>query len=395
MGGFMNLVGTMSIGVKAPIIKKGDNLVKIVCDSVVKACKKHKLKLEDRDIIAVTEAIVAKSQGNFATLDDIATDVHEKFGNATVGLILPILSRNRFSLLLKGIAKGVKKLIIQLSLPADEVGNHLISDEQLLESGINPYDTLTEEEFYAKFGNTAHEFTGINYVELYKEFGGKNCEIIFSNNPCAILKYTKNVINADIHTRELTKKALKKGGARKIYSLSDILSESVNGSGFNPEYGLLGSNVSTNEVVKLFPKDTMKFAENLQAALKKKTGKNIECMVYGDGAFKDPVGKIWELADPVVSPGYTNGLIGLPNEIKLKYVADNQLGHLSGAEAQKAIMKIIQEKSKDLKNQNVSLGTTPRRLTDLLGSLADLTSGSGDKGTPIVLIKNYFKNYAD
>jgi len=391
----MNLVGTMSIGIKAPIIKKGDDLVNIVCDSVIKSFKKHKLKLEDNDIVAVTEAIVAKSQGNFASLEDIATDVHNKFGNATVGLILPILSRNRFSLLLKGISKGVKKLIIQLSLPCDEVGNHLISQEQLLESGINPYDTLTESEFYEKFGVPAHQFTGVNYVELYKEFGGKNCEIIFSNNPCAILAYTKNVINADIHTRETTKNALKKAGARKVYSLSEILNESVNGSGFNPEYGLLGSNVSTNEVVKLFPKDTMEFVSKLQAEFAKRTKKKIECMVYGDGAFKDPVGKIWELADPVVSPGYTDGLIGLPNEIKLKYVADNQLGNLSGEEAKKAIIKIIQEKQKDLKNQNVSLGTTPRRLTDLLGSLADLTSGSGDKGTPIVVIKNYFKNYAD
>lgn len=391
----MNLVGTMSIGVKAPIIKKGDDLVSIVCNSVLEACDKHNLPLEDRDIIAVTEAIVAKSQGNFATLDDIATDVKEKFGNETVGLILPILSRNRFSLLLKGIAQGVKKLIIQLSLPCDEVGNHLITQKELLESKINPYDTLSEKQFYQIFGTPAHQFTGVNYVELYKNYGGENCEIIFSNNPCAILKYTKNVINADIHTREMTKEALLNAGAEKVYSLSDILNKPINGSGFNPEYGLLGSNISTDSVVKLFPKDTMKFASDLQKLFKEKTGKTIECMVYGDGAFKDPVGKIWELADPVVSPGYTDGLVGLPNEIKLKYVADNQLGSLSGEDAKEAMIKIIQEKQKDLKNQNVSLGTTPRRLTDLLGSLADLTSGSGDKGTPIVLIKNYFKNYAD
>lgn len=391
----MNLVGTMSIGVKAPIIKKGDDLVSIVCNSVLEACDKHNLPLEDRDIIAVTEAIVAKSQGNFASLEDIATDVKEKFGDETVGLILPILSRNRFSLLLKGIAQGVKKLVIQLSLPCDEVGNHLITQKQMIESGINPYDTLTEEQFYQTFGTPAHQFTGVNYVELYKNYGGTNCEIIFSNNPCAILKYTKNVINADIHTREMTKETLLNAGAEKVYSLSEILNKPVGGSGFNPEYGLLGSNISTDSVVKLFPKDTMKFASDLQALFKEKTGKTIECMVYGDGAFKDPVGKIWELADPVVSPGYTDGLIGLPNEIKLKYVADNQLGSLSGEEAKQAMIKIIQEKQKDLKNQNVSLGTTPRRLTDLLGSLADLTSGSGDKGTPIVLIKNYFKNYAD
>lgn len=391
----MNLVGTMSIGIKGPIIKRGDNLVNIVCDSVIEACDKHSIVLEDRDIVAVTEAVVAKAQGNFATLDDIATDVKNKFGDATVGLIMPILSRNRFALLLKGISRGVKKLIIQLSLPSDEVGNHLITQEQLLNSGINPYDTLTEQEFYKTFGIPKHEFTGVNYVELYKSYGGENCEIIFSNNPCAILKYTKNVINADIHTRELTKKLLLNGGAEKVFSLSEILNKSVNGSGFNPEYGLLGSNVSTDEQVKLFPKNTMEFAQELQNAFKVRTGKTIECMVYGDGAFKDPVGKIWELADPVVSPGYTSGLVGLPNEIKLKYVADNTIGNLKGEEAKQAMIKIIKEKQKDLKNQAVSLGTTPRRLTDLLGSLADLTSGSGDKGTPFILIKNYFKNYAD
>ena len=391
----MNLIGTMSIGIKGPIIKKGDNLVNIVCDSVIDACKKHNLTLEDRDIVTVTEAVVAKAQGNFATLDDIAIDVKNKFKNETVGLIMPILSRNRFSLLLKGIARGAKKLIIQLSLPSDEVGNHLITQEQLLDSGINPYDTLTEQEFYKLFGTPKHEFTGVNYVELYKSYGGENCEIIFSNNPCAILKYTKYVINADIHTRDFTKRMLLKSGAKKVFSLSDILNESVNGSGFNPEYGLLGSNVSTNEQVKLFPKDTMEFAKNLQAEFKLRTGKTIECMVYGDGAFKDPVGKIWELADPVVSPGYTEGLVGLPNEIKLKYIADNKIGNLNGEEAKQAMVEIIKKKGKDLKNKDESLGTTPRRLTDLLGSLSDLTSGSGDKGTPFILIKNYFKNYAD
>jgi len=391
----MNLIGTMSIGVKGPIIKKGDNLVNIVCDSVIEACEKHSLTLEDRDIVAVTEAVVAKTQGNFATLDDIATDVKNKFGDETVGLIMPILSRNRFALLLKGIARGVKKLIIQLSLPCDEVGNHLITQEQLLDSGINPYDTFTEEQFYKMFGTPKHEFTGVNYVELYKSYGGDNCEIIFSNNPSAILKYTKYVINADIHTRDFTKHILLKSGAEKVLSLSDILNESVNGSGYNPQYGLLGSNVSTSEQIKLFPKDTMEFAKNLQAEFKTRTGKHIECMVYGDGAFKDPVGKIWELADPVVSPGYTDGLIGLPNEIKLKYVADNTFGDLKGEEAKKAVIEVIKQKEKDLKNKDISLGTTPRRLIDLLGSLSDLTSGSGDKGTPFILIKNYFKNYAD
>lgn len=391
----MNLIGTMSIGIKGPVIKKGDDLIAIVCDSVIDACNQHNLQLEDRDIVAVTEAVVAKTQGNFATLDDISEDVKEKFGDDTVGLILPILSRNRFSLLLKGIARGVKKLVIQLSLPCDEVGNHLISEDQLRDSGINPYDTLTEEEYYKTFGKNTHVFTGVDYVQLYKEFGGKNCEIIFSNNPCAILKYTKSVICADIHTRESTKSTLIKYGADKVYTMADILNKSVNGSGFNPDYGLLGSNVSTDDTVKLFPKDTMLFAKNLQAEFKKRTGKTIECMVYGDGAFKDPVGKIWELADPVVSPGFTDGLLGLPNEIKFKYVADNKIGNLSGEEAKDAIIKIIKDKDKDLKNQKISLGTTPRRLTDLLGSLADLTSGSGDKGTPFVLIKNYFKNYAD
>lgn len=391
----MNLIGTMSVGIKAPIIKKGDNLINIVCDSVINACDKHNLELEDRDIVAVTEAVVAKSQGNFATLDDVASDVKEKFGDETVGLIFPILSRNRFLLILKGIARGVKKLVIQLSLPSDEVGNHLVSPEQLIESGINPYATLTEEEFYEMFGTPKHEFTGVNYVELYKQHGGENCEIIFSNNPCAILQYTKNVINADIHTREMTKRTLVKAGAEKVYSLSDILNKSQNGSGFNPDYGVLGSNVSTDETIKLFPKNTMEFAQDLQDEFKKRTGKTIECMVYGDGAFKDPVGKIWELADPVVSPGFTSGLLGLPNEIKFKYVADNELGSLSEKEAQEKIIAMIKEKSNNLKNQNLSLGTTPRRLTDLLGSLSDLTSGSGDKGTPFILIKNYFKNYSD
>ncbi len=391
----MSLFGTMSIGVKGPIIRKGDNLVQIVCDSVINACEENSLKLEDRDIVAVTEAVVAKAQGNFASLDNIATDVNKKFGNTTVGLILPILSRNRFALLLKGISRGVKKLVIQLSMPSDEVGNHLVKYETFVRSGVNPYTTLTEKEFIEIFGEPKHEFTGVNYVDLYKECAGKDCEIIFSNDPCAILKYTKNVINADIHTRHITKQILLDNGAEKVYSMDEILNKSVDGSGYNPEFGLLGSNVSTDDVVKLFPKDTQKFVEDLNSEFKKRTGKNIECMVYGDGAFKDPVGKIWELADPVVSPAFTEGLSGLPSEIKFKYVADNQLKDLRGKEADEAIKKIIREKSKETKGKAVSLGTTPRRLTDLLGSLADLTSGSGDKGTPFILIKNYFKNYAD
>ena len=391
----MSLFGTMSIGVKGPIIRKGDDLVQIVCDSVINACEENSLKIEDRDIVAVTEAVVAKAQGNFASLDDIAKDVNSKFGNTTVGLILPILSRNRFALLLKGISRGVKKLVIQLSMPSDEVGNHLVKYETFVRSGVNPYTTLTEKEFIDIFGEPKHEFTGVNYVNLYKEYAGKDCEIIFSNDPCAILKYTKNVINADIHTRHITKQILLDNGAEKVYSMDEILNKSINGSGFNPEFGLLGSNVSTDDVVKLFPKDTQKFVDDLNSEFKKRTGKNVECMVYGDGAFKDPVGKIWELADPVVSPAFTDGLAGLPSEIKFKYVADNQLKDLRGKEADEAIKKIIREKSKETKGKAVSLGTTPRRLTDLLGSLADLTSGSGDKGTPFILIKNYFKNYAD
>ena len=385
----------MSCGIKGPVIRPGDDLVDITCTSVIEACKQGGLTLEDRDIVAVTEAVVAKAQGNFAKLDDISYDVHKKFGDKTVGLIFPILSRNRFSLILKGISNGVKKLVIQLSLPSDEVGNHIIDEEDLMNAGINPYDTLTEEEFSKVFGKTKHEFTGVDYVELYKEYGGENCEIIFSNNPTAILKYTPYVINADIHTREITKKMLVNAGAKKVVSLSEILNKSVNGSGYNPEYGILGSNVSTNDVVKLFPKDCEKFAYDLQKEFKKRTGKKIECMVYGDGAFKDPVGKIWELADPVVSPGFTKGLDGMPNELKFKYVADNAIGNLKGDAAVEAMRKIIAEKEKSLKNKNNSLGTTPRRLTDLLGSLSDLTSGSGDKGTPFILIKNYFKNYAD
>lgn len=393
----MGLIGTMSLGIKAPIIRKGDNLINIVCDSVISACNENGLKLEDRDVVAVTEAIVAKTQGNFATLENIADDVHEKFGDETVGLVFPILSRNRFQLLLKGIAKGVKKLIIQLSMPSDEVGNHLVPYEKFLNSKVNPYSILTEKEFYDIFKESVHEFTGVDYIQLYKESAQEfcDCEIIFSSDPTAILKYTKYVINGDIHTRDITKNVLLSNGANKVCSLTDILTTSINGSGCNPEFGLLGTNISTEDTVKLFPVNTQKFVEDLSAEFKDRTGKNIECMVYGDGAFKDPVGKIWELADPVVSPGFTDGLLGRPNEIKLKYVVDNHLQNLDKESATTELKKLISEKTEDNKNSRLSLGTTPRQLTDLLGSLADLTSGSGDKGTPIVLIKNYFKNYAD
>lgn len=392
----MKSVGTMSIGIKAPIIKAGDDLQKIVVDSVLKATQENGLELNDRDIVAVTEAIVGKSQRNFASIDQIAKDVNNKFGNETVGLIFPILSRNRFLILLKAIAKGVKKLIIQLSFPRDEVGNLLIDIEKIYSSDVNLYsDVLTEKEFKRKFGDSVHPFTGMDYIKLFKEAGGENCEIILANKPDAILKYTKYVINADIHTRKRTKNFLLKAGAKKVYSLDEFLTKSIDGSGYNAEYGLLGSNVSTDTSVKLFPRDGEEFAKSLSDAFKKATGKNIECLIYGDGAFKDPVGGIWELADPVVSPGFTEGLLGTPNEIKLKYVTDNNIGTLQGEDAKNAVIGIIKQKEKDLKNKNISLGTTPRRYTDLIGSLSDLTSGSGDKGTPIVLIKNYFDNYAD
>lgn len=392
----MSLFGTISYGVRTPIIKRGDDLVEIVTSSVLKACKESKVELEDKDIVAVTEAVVGISQGNIATVEQITKDVKRKLKSKTVGLIFPILSRNRFSLLLAGIAKSVDKLIIMLSYPSDEVGNALIDSQKFLESGVNPYgEALTEKQFRKIFGKTEHLFTGVDYIELYKQIGGQNCEIIFSNKPEEILKYTKYVINADVHTRKQTKSQLLKAGAKQVLSLDEILNKSVDGSGYNPEYGILGSNVNTDTSVKLFPRDTQKLAEDLQKRFKELTGKTIECMVYGDGAFKDPVGKIWELADPVVSPGYTSGLVGTPNEIKLKYISENQLSELKGDELIAEMKKVIKSKSKDLKNQKASLGTTPRQLTDLIGSLSDLTSGSGDKGTPVVLVKNYFKNYSD
>ncbi len=390
----MKTIGTISRGIKAPIIKKGDNLVDIVVDSVLAASEEGKFELQDKDVVAMTEAIVARAQGNYATLEQIAKDVRRKTGGGTVGLVFPIMSRNRFSMILKGIAMGVDKLIIQLSYPSDEVGNPLIPMDIIDEKGVNPYtDVFTEEQYYATFGKILHPFTGLDYIELYKSFGGDNCEIILANNPKEILKYTDKVINADIHTRNRTKRILKEAGAKVCLNLTDIMNESVDGSGYN-QYGLYGSNLATDNSVKLFPRDGQKLVDAIAEKFKSITGKNIEVMIYGDGAFKDPVGGIWELADPVVSPAYTKGLVGTPNELKLKYLADNAIGDLSGEEAKKAMKALIKEKKANLFADQSSQGTTPRRLTDLLGSLCDLTSGSGDKGTPIILIQNYFTNYS-
>lgn len=390
----MDYQGTISRGIRAPIIKQGDDLVKITADCVVNASIEHGFSLNDKDVVAVTEAVLARAQGNYATTEQIAKDISEKFGDKTVGLILPIFSRNRFSMVLKGIAKGVKKLVIQLAYPSDEVGNSFVTPEQIIDKGINPYvDVFTADEFKKTFGDVRHTFTGVDYIEYYQTMGG-NCEVILANNPVEILKHTKYVINADIHSRFRTKNALVKAGAEKVVSLHEILNKSVDGSGYNAEYGVLGSNLATENSVKLFPRDGQKFVDELQAELLKRTGKKIECMVYGDGAFKDPVGGIWELADPVCSPAYTELLKGKPNEIKLKYIADNELAGLSGEEAVLAMKEIIKNKEQDLVNNIKSQGTTPRQITDLLGSLADLTSGSGDKGTPIIIIQNYFKNFS-
>lgn len=391
------LVGTVSRGVRAPIIREGDNLVQIVVDSVLAAGQSEGFSFHDRDVVAVTEAVVARAQGNYAHINDIAADVKAKLGGETIGVIFPILSRNRFSVCLKGIARGAKKVVLMLSFPADEVGNHLIDEDLLDEKGVNPWsDVLTEEKYRELFGRLLHPFTGVDYIEFYSELireSGAEVEIILSNNPKTILDYTDKVLCCDIHTRNRTKRILKKAGASVVLGLDDIMTESVNGSGFNPNYGLLGSNKATEETVKLFPKDCDVFVSEVAALMKEKTGKNIEVMVYGDGAFKDPVGKIWELADPVVSPAYTPGLEGTPNEVKLKYLADNNFASLSGDALKEAISDYIRNKDADLKGQMVSQGTTPRRLTDLIGSLADLTSGSGDKGTPIILIQGYFDNY--
>ena len=391
------LVGTVSRGVRAPIIREGDDLAKIVVDSVLAAGESEGFSFHDRDVVAVTEAVVARAQGNYAHINDIAADVKAKLGGETIGVIFPILSRNRFSVCFKGIARGEKKIVLMLSFPADEVGNHLIDEDLLDEKGVNPWsDVLTESEYRKLFGRVLHPFTGVDYIEFYSELireSGAELEIVLSNNPKTILNYTDKVLCCNIHSRKRTKRILKNAGASIVLGLDDIMTESVNGSGFNPNYGLLGSNKATEETVKLFPKDCDEFVARVATMMKEKTGKNIEVMVYGDGAFKDPVGKIWELADPVVSPAYTPGLEGTPNEVKLKYLADNNFADLSGDDLKNAISDYIRNKDEDLKGQMVSQGTTPRRLTDLIGSLADLTSGSGDKGTPIILVQGYFDNY--
>ncbi len=391
------MVGTVSRGVRAPIIRSGDDLAAIVAQSVLNAAKSENFELYDRDVIAVTEAVVARAQNNYASTDDIASDVKAKLGGETIGVIFPILSRNRFAICLRGIAKGAKKVVLMLSYPSDEVGNHLVTLDQLDEKGVNPYsDVLTLEKYRELFGQNLHPFTGVDYVDYYSSLireEGAEVEVVFANNPAVILNYTKKVLTCDIHSRARTKRILKNAGAEIVLGLDDIMTESVNGSGYNDKYGLLGSNKATEDKVKLFPRDCTEFVYDIQAKIADATGKKVEVMVYGDGAFKDPVGKIWELADPVVSPGFTDGLNGTPNEVKLKYLADNNFADLKGDELRHAIENYIKNKGDDLVGSMESQGTTPRRITDLIGSLCDLTSGSGDKGTPIVLIQGYFDNY--
>lgn len=392
----MRYSGTISRGVRTPIIKKGDDLASIVVESVCNCVKEANIELHDKDVVAITEAVVGISQGNYATADQIAQDVKNKFQEETVGLIFPIMSRNRFSMVLRGITRGLKKVIIQFSYPGDEVGNKLISVDELFDSGINPYqDIFTLEEFKKLFPNTVHEFTGVDYLQYYKDISECECEIILANDPRAILKYTDNVIVASIHERKLNKKRLLQAGAKKVYCLDELMTSPVDGSGYNDKYGLLGSNLATDNSVKLFPIHCEELVLDVQKRLKDIFNKNIEVMVYGDGAFKDPQGGIWELADPVVSPGHTSGLVGTPNELKLKYISDNVLKDLHGKELQEAMIKMIKEKDSSLKGKMITQGTTPRQITDLLGSLSDLTSGSGDKGTPVVLIQNYFSNYSN
>lgn len=392
-------VGTISRGIRCPIIKQGDNLRKIVVDSVLNASKTDNFALKDKDVIAVTESIVARAQGNYASIDDIASDVKRKFGGDTIGVIFPIYSRNRFSILLKGIAKGCQKIILMLSYPSDEVGNSLLTYDELDEKGVNPYsDVLTLEKYRELFGFKKHEFTGIDYIEFYMDViqkAGAQVEVIFANQAKTILKYTKKVLTCDIHTRARTKRLLKEAGAEIVLGLDELMTASVNGSGYNKKYGLLGSNKATEDTVKLFPRDAQDLVEGIQEDILKATKKHVEVMVYGDGAFKDPQGKIWELADPVVSPFYTSNLVGTPNELKLKYLADNDFKDLKGAALKKAISDSIKHKSKNLKGSMATQGTTPRQITDLLGSLCDLTSGSGDKGTPIILVQGYFDNYTN
>lgn len=394
------MIGTVSRGVRAPIIREGDDLAQIVVDSVLAAAESAPFTIEDRDVIAVTEAVVARAQGNYASVQNIATDVKNKLGGGTVGVIFPILSRNRFAICLKGIAMGCKKVVLMLSYPSDEVGNHLIDLDEMDEKGVNPWtDVLTEEKYRELFGYKTHVFTGVDYVDYYKkliESTGAEAEVIFANDPRAILEYSKNVLACDIHTRARTKRLLKKAGAEVVCTLDDIMTASIDGSGYNDRFGLLGSNKATEETVKLFPIHCDEMVSKIHQMMALKTGKNVEVMIYGDGAFKDPVGKIWELADPVVSPAYTAGLEGTPNEVKLKYLADNDFADLKGDELKEAIKGYIHEKdekAQSLKGTMVTQGTTPRRLTDLIGSLADLTSGSGDKGTPIIYIQGYFDNY--
>ena len=393
------LVGTVSRGIRCPIIREGDDLASIVTDSVTAAAESDGFELRDRDVVAITESIVARAQGNYASVQDIAADVKAKFGGDTVGVIFPILSRNRFAICLRGIAMGAKKIVLMLSYPSDEVGNELVSLDKLDEAGIDPYtDVLTLERYRELFGVNAHPFTGVDYVAYYGDLireCGAEAEIIFANRPQAILKYTDKVLNCDIHTRARTKRLLKAAGAKIVYGMDEILNAPVNGSGYNEKFGLLGSNKSTEDRVKLFPRDAQPLVEEIASRLLDKTGKHIEVMVYGDGAFKDPQGKIWELADPVVSPFHTEGLKGTPNELKLKYLADNDFSNLSGDALKEAISESIRKKDSNLVGQMASEGTTPRQLTDLIGSLCDLTSGSGDKGTPVVLVQGYFDNYTN
>lgn len=392
----MRTVGTVVRGIRAPIFRKGDDLAKLTCECVLQAAQSEGFAIKDRDVIGVTESTLARTQGNYATVEQIAADVRSKFPGGVAGIVHPILSRNRFSLLLKGISMGLDKLYIQLAYPSDEVGNHLISWDELDEKGVNPTsDVLTEQKYRELFGEEIlHPFTGVDYVRMYKEIA-PNCEIFLANDPRAMLKFTPNVLCCDIHTRERSKRLLQKAGAERVYTMADILSQPVEGSGYNPDYGLYGSNLSDEHTVKLFPRDCQDFVNRVQQMMFEKTGKRVEVMVYGDGAFKDPVGKIWELADPVVSPGYTSGLEGTPNELKLKHLADTSLKGMEEGAAEDALRKAIEAKSGSLVGSMAAQGTTPRRYTDLLGSLCDLTSGSGDKGTPIVLVQDYFTNFAD
>ena len=391
------MVGTVSRGIRAPIIREGDDLRKIVTDCVLSAAEQEGFSLRDRDIIAMTEAIVARAQGNYVTVDDIAADVCAKLGGGTVGVIFPILSRNRFSICLRGIAKGAKKIVLMLSYPSDEVGNHLFDADLMDEKGVDPYrDVLTLEKYRELFGYVKHPFTGMDYVQFYSELireSGAEVEVVFANDPRVILQYTKNVLTCDIHTRARSKRLLKAAGAERVYGLDEIMTAPIDGSGYNEKYGLLGSNKATEDKIKLFPRDCQELVDGIQEDILRLTGRHVEVMVYGDGAFKDPVGKIWELADPVVSPAHTLGLVGTPNELKLKYLADNDFASLSGEALRDAIKAEIQKKDADLFGKMTSEGTTPRSLTDLIGSLCDLTSGSGDKGTPIVFIQGYFDNY--